>query len=34
MQRCEAMVPKGDFYHGGVLRYHLYAIAPGLQAET
>ena len=31
MQRCEAMDPKGDFYHGGVLRYWgtFYAVAPG-----
>ena len=31
MKRCEAIDPKGDFYHGGVLRYWaaFYSIAPG-----
>ena len=31
MKRCEALDPKGDFYHGGVLRYWaaFYSIAPG-----
>jgi tetratricopeptide (TPR) repeat protein len=31
MKRCEQIDPKGDFYHGGVLRYWaaFYSIAPG-----
>jgi tetratricopeptide (TPR) repeat protein len=31
MKRCESLDPKGDYYHGGVLRYWaaFYSIAPG-----